>query len=461
MSELYLWNTMNDRKEVFEPLREDRVTMYVCGPTVYNHIHIGNARPIVTFDLLYRQLKRHYREAVYVRNITDVDDKIIASAAQEKRSINEITAKYTESFHDDIARLNVLPPSVEPRATEHIEQMIAMIRKLLDTGFAYREGGNVLFEVAKMPEYGRLSNRDVADMRAGARLEIADYKRSPADFTLWKPAASDEPGWDSPWGWGRPGWHLECSVMAETHLGETIDIHGGGKDLVFPHHENEIAQSVCAHGGKPFARYWVHNGYITLAGDKMSKSEGNFFTLKEALQSFPGEAVRLALMSAHYRKPLDWSSEVAHLACRSLDKWYRMLSDLSAGYAPGEPDAAVTDALNDNLNTPLAIAELHKIAHRATTAPRAERASHLANLRASAACLGILQQQPQEWLHRESQAADAAALLSDEEIETLIAQRRQARVAGDFDKADGIRCELSEAGIILEDSSAGTRWVRQ
>ena len=452
---------MGHRKEVFKPLREDRVTMYVCGPTVYNHIHIGNARPIIVFDLLHRLLKHHYRDVVYVRNITDIDDKIIMAATQEKCSIVDLTAKYTGSFHDDIAALNVLAPTVEPCATDHIEPMIAMIQELLSGGFAYEEQGNVLFEVAKMPEYGQLSNRDVADMRAGARVEVADYKRAPADFTLWKPSTVDEPGWDSPWGHGRPGWHLECSVMAEVHLGETIDIHGGGEDLVFPHHENEIAQSVCAHAGKSFANYWVHNGYITLDGNKMSKSTGNFFTLKEVLRKFPGEAVRLALMGVHYRKPLDWSFEAVDLARQNLDKWYRMLLDLPTEHTVPEPDCEVVNALNDNLNTPKAIAELHRISSQAATADPAERVSYLASLRASAAGLGILQQSAQEWLHRKSPQSDSSAVLTDEEIEALIVQRDQARSNNEFEKADDIRCKLSEAGILLEDSGTGTRWIRQ
>ena len=449
---------MGGRKEAFTPLCKDKVTMYVCGPTVYNDIHIGNARPIVVFDLLYRLLKSHYDNVVYVRNITDVDDKIIAAAGREKCPIDEVAARYTKSFHDDIAHLNVLEPSVEPRATGHIAPMIEMVEALLKGGFAYRGQGHVLFEVATLPAYGRLSNRDIADMRAGARVEVADYKKDPADFVLWKPSSAAEPGWDSPWGRGRPGWHLECSVMAAAHLGETIDIHGGGKDLVFPHHENEIAQSVCAHGGKPFARYWVHNGYITVQGDKMSKSAGNFKTLKQVLGNFPGEGVRLALLGVHYRKPLDWSAETVRLACRNLDKWYRMLLELPAEDAGGEPDPGITEALNDNLNTPQAAAVLHRLASAAATAPAAERTAHLGALRASAAVLGLLQQDPQAWLHWKP---PQAASLDDNEIEALIVERARARAAKDFATADDIRSRLSAAGVVLEDSDTGTRWVRQ
>ncbi len=451
-----LSNTLSGDKEEFAPLREDRVTMYVCGPTVYHYIHIGNARPIVVFDLLYRLLKSLYRRVVYVRNITDVDDKIIAAAAAANVSIGELTRRYTNAFYEDIAPLGVLAPDVEPRATGHIRPMIAMIERLLESGHAYEAEEHVLFHVPAMPDYGRLSHRDIADQQPGARVEVESYKRHPSDFVLWKPAAAGEIGWDSPWGRGRPGWHLECSVMAGIHLGETIDIHGGGRDLVFPHHENEIAQSTCAHGGRLFVRYWVHNGHITVDGEKMSKSLGNFFTLRDVLRKFHGECVRLALLGVHYKKPLDWSPDVPEQARRTLEKWYRLLLD--ARPAAADADPAVVAALCDDMNTPLAIARLHEIAHAASAAADASaRARHLALLRASAALLGLLENNPQAWLRWRP----AAAAFDDAEIEALIAERARARAGRDFPAADRIRRRLERAGVVLEDGAEGTRWLRQ
>ena len=456
-----LSNTLSGGKDEFVPLREDRVTMYVCGPTVYHYIHIGNARPIVVFDLLYRLLKSCHRMVVYVRNITDVDDKIIAAAAAEKVAIGELTHRYIAAFYEDIAPLGVLAPDIEPRATGYIRPMIEMIQRLLAGGHAYEAGGHVLFHVPSMPDYGKLSRRDLAGLQPGARVEVESYKRHPSDFVLWKPAAGGETGWESPWGRGRPGWHLECSVMAGVHLGETIDIHGGGRDLVFPHHENEIAQSTCAHGGRPFARHWVHNGYITVEGEKMSKSLGNFLTLRDVLKKHHGECVRLALLGVHYKKPLDWSDGVLEQARRALEKWYRLLLDARPG-AAADADPAVTEALCDDMNTPQAIARLHEIAHAASTAPAAARVRHLASLRASAAALGLLGHDPQAWLRwRPAAVADAAAGLGDAEIEALIAERNRARDNRDYPAADRIRQRLAQAGVVLEDGAEGTRWLRQ
>ena len=458
---IFLSNTLSGDKEEFTPLHDERVTMYVCGPTVYNYVHVGNARPIVVFDVLYRLLQRRYREVVYVRNVTDVDDKIIAAARAENVSMGELTRRYTDAFYQDIAPLGVLPPTVEPRATDHIEPMIAMIKRLLTSGHAYVADGHVLFHVPAMPDYGRLSRRAVDDQLAGARVTVEAYKKHPSDFVLWKPAAdAADVAWDSPWGRGRPGWHLECSVMAAAHLGETIDVHGGGCDLVFPHHENEIAQSTCAHGGKTFARYWVHNGYITVAGEKMSKSLGNFRTLRDVLQKFHGECVRFALLSAHYKKPLDWSSDLLERARRALEKWYRLLLDAPDGAQPtaAVPDAGVVEALCDDVNTPLATARLHEIAHKASTAAPSTRARHLASLRASAAMMGLLGHEPRAWLRWQPAAA---AALPAAQVETLIAARDRARAARDYAEADRIRRDLLKAGVVLEDRADGTRWLRQ
>ncbi len=454
---IQLHNTLTRRKESFAPADPQRVTMYVCGPTVYNLIHIGNARPVVVFDVLFRLLRAHYPGVVYARNITDVDDKINAAAQANGESIGALTARYTEAFHRDVAALNALAPTVEPRATEHVPRMIAMIEKLLASGHAYEAEGHVLFHVPSMPDYGALSRRRREDLIAGARVEVAPYKRDPADFVLWKPSTGDLPGWDSPWGRGRPGWHLECSVMAETHLGETIDIHGGGQDLIFPHHENEIAQSQCAHDGHPFARYWLHNGYITVDGSKMSKSEGNFFTLHELLEQYPGEVIRFALLTGHYRQPLDWSPETVTQARSALDRLYQALRGADAVEAE---DAAVPEpvmrALEDDLNTPVALRHLHEIATALNKADSdAERARHKGELLAAARLLGLLAHEPEDWFRGDSGEGPAP-----EEIERLIEERAQARRSRDFARADAIRDGLAARGVLLEDGPQGTTWRR-
>ena len=455
---IQLYNTQRGVKETFEPLDPERVTMYVCGPTVYNYIHIGNARPIVVFDVLFRLLRHVYPNVVYARNITDVDDKINQAAAENNESIRALTDRYIALYHEDIAALNTLPPSIEPRATEHIPEMISMIQRLIDSGNAYVAEGHVVFDVGSMPDYGELSHRRLDDLLAGARVEVASYKRSPGDFVLWKPSSGDLPGWDSPWGYGRPGWHLECSTMIEKHLGETIDIHGGGRDLIFPHHENERAQSQCCHNGKTFVRYWMHNGYITVSGEKMSKSEGNFFTLREILDQAPGEAVRFALLAGHYRSPLDWSPENLEQARSALDSLYTALDRAGETPEASEPDETFLAALQDDLNTPRAIAQLHELAHRINkTEDAAKRARLGGTLRASADLMGILQQTPEQWF-RWRPEGDAG--LSDADIEALIEERLAARKNRDFERADAIRDQLQEAGIVLEDSAEGTRWKR-
>ncbi len=452
---LQLYNTLTRRKEPFEPRDPRRVTMYVCGPTVYSHPHIGNARPAVVFDVLFRVLRRRY-DVVYARNITDVDDKINAAAAEAGVAITTVTEQYTAVYHHDMDALGVLAPTLEPRATEHIARMIAMIERLIERGHAYEAERHVLFHVPSFADYGRLSGRDREDMIAGARVEVAPFKRDPADFVLWKPSGEDLPGWDSPWGRGRPGWHLECSSMIEEHLGETIDIHGGGQDLVFPHHENEIAQGTCAHGGRLYCRYWVHNGFVNVEHEKMSKSLGNILLVRDLLQQAPGETVRMALLSGHYRKPLDWTAQTLPRAQRSLDRLYGTLRDLGdvAATPDAPPPPAFIAALEDDLNTPQAFAELHELtrAANAVTDP-GERARHKAELLAAGEVLGLLGQDPDAWFEgRGAERIDA------KEIERLIAQRTTARVSKDFAAADRIRDELLRRGIALEDGAEGTRW---
>jgi cysteinyl-tRNA synthetase len=459
MKTLLLHNTLGGKTEPFVPADPNRVTMYVCGPTVYNFVHIGNGRPVVVFDVLFRVLRALYGadHVIYARNITDVDDKINQAAAANNEDIGTLTARFTEAFHEDVAQLGALPPTLEPRATAHIAPMIAMIEHLIARGHAYVAEDHVLYDVHSYPEYGRLSGRSLDDMRAGARVEIADYKRDPADFVLWKPARPGEPFWDSPWGPGRPGWHLECSAMIETHLGDSIDIHGGGHDLVFPHHENEIAQGCGAHGVE-YARFWVHNGHVTVDGEKMSKSLGNFRLLRDLLGIYPGEVLRLALLARHYRAPLNFSERGLEQARNSLNSLYRVLRD--HGDVPAEPadarDTAVFDALLDDLNTPAAIAELHRLADRLGTAGSPEEAgARKAELLAAGSFLGLLQQDPVDWFQ-----AGATDGPSADWIEARISERQAARKARDFARSDAIRDELAAIGILLEDTSEGTRWQR-
>ena len=453
---LSLYNTRTRQKEPFSPLQPGRVTMYVCGPTVYSFPHIGNARPAVVFDVLARLLRTRY-QLTYARNITDIDDKINRAAAEEGVPIGEIAARYATAYHADMRALGVLPPDIEPRATEHLASIIRMISGLIDSGHAYTAEGHVLFRVASYADYGALSRRDQRELLAGARVEVAPYKEGAGDFVLWKPSTPDLPGWDSPWGRGRPGWHIECSAMVAEHLGPTIDIHGGGNDLIFPHHENEIAQSSCANGGALFARYWLHNGFVNVDHTKMSKSLGNVLLVRNLLEQAPGEAIRLALLAAHYRQPLDWTSEVLPEAQRKLDRLYGALRDVEGWQAlESAPDPDFIAALDDDLNTPQALAVLFNLARDAnrSTDP-AERAALAARLRASAALLGLLGTDPNAWFMTE--VSDG---LSAEQIETMLAARRAARASRDFRLADQIRDELVEAGILIEDGAEGTRWRR-
>ena len=429
--------------------------MYVCGPTVYSYAHIGNARPAVVFDVLYRLLRQRYPHVIYARNITDIDDKINAAAQAQNIAIGEITGKFTAIYHDDMAALGVLPPTIEPFATAHIAQIVAMIEKLMAKGHAYAAEGHVLFHVPSFADYGRLSGRDRDDMIAGARVEVAPYKKDPADFILWKPSTPNLPGWDSPWGRGRPGWHIECSSMIETHLGDTIDIHGGGHDLIFPHHENEIAQGTCAHNGAPYCRVWMHNGFLTMDREKMSKSLGNIALVHDILKTAPGEAVRWALLSAQYRQPLDWSDDLVAQSKRTLDRLYRALEAADPGDIQAPAPEAFAAALDDDLNTPQAMAELAALAKAVNQATDgAERKRLGAALKASGAMLGVLQQTPADWFATTSggKTIDAAV------VEGLIAARAAARQAKNFAEADRLRRELADLGVTIEDRGGGTTW---
>ena len=453
---LELYNTLAREKQVFEPLDRARVGIYVCGPTVYDLAHIGNARSFIVFDTLVRLLRHAYPAVIYVRNITDVDDKINAAFQETGEPIASITARTTAAFHEDMAAVNVLPPDVEPRATGHIAEMIAMIEGLIAGGFAYQAAGHVLFNVPAMADYGRLSRHGRGELVAGARVDVAPYKRDAADFVLWKPSPPELPGWDSPWGRGRPGWHIECSAMGKKHLGITFDIHGGGLDLVFPHHENEIAQSRCLHDGAALARFWVHNGYLTVGGEKMSKSLGNFLTVRDLLAEAPGEAIRLAMLTTHYRQPLDWTAAGLASAREALDRLYGALRKLDDVEAAGRvPPADLVAALEDDLNTPRAVAALHAAAGAANKADGPGRARLKAALLGGGDLLGILQQDPESWFRGAGGADDAA------EIEAMIAARARARGAGDFAAADRIRETLGARGIVLEDGSGGTSWRRR
>ena len=455
--ELRLYNNLHRRLETFEPADPARVTMYLCGPTVYNYVHIGNARGPVVFDVLARLLRRRYPKLVYARNITDVDDKINNAAQELGVPISTITGKFTAIYREDMDRLGVIRQDVEPHATEHMPQMIAMIEKLIASGHAYAADGHVLFSVASYADYGKLSRRPMDEMIAGARVDVAPYKRDPGDFVLWKPSTPDLPGWDSPWGVGRPGWHIECSAMAEAHLGETIDIHAGGNDLLFPHHENEVAQSTCAHGGKVCARFWVHNGMLDMGGTKMSKSLGNVSVLHDLLAKHPPEALRYALLTAHYRQPLDWSEGLVEQSIRTLDRLYGTLRDLgdvpaSAGAIPESVDAA----LCDDLNTPMVLAELARLAGETRKAESFEEKQRLkSELLSAASSLGLLQQDPAAWFARGADAGD------DERIQSLIDERIAAKKNKDFARADAIRQQLADEGVILEDTAQGVRWARR
>ncbi|MEM7501540.1 MAG: cysteine--tRNA ligase [Pseudomonadota bacterium] len=459
---LHLHDTLRGEKVPFAPLTPGRVTMYLCGPTVYNYAHIGNARPAVVFDLLARLLRRTY-SVTFARNITDVDDKINAAALETGKPIGEITERYITAYNADMGELGVMPPDVEPRATEHIEEMVAMIAALIERGNAYEAEGHVLFDVATFERYGTLSRRDLREMIAGARVEVAPYKRSPQDFVLWKPSAPELPGWDSPWGRGRPGWHIECSAMSEKHLGRTIDIHAGGQDLVFPHHENELAQSTCAHDGDVFARYWLHNGFLSIDKTKMSKSLGNVLLVHDMIETIPGEVIRLALLSAHYRQPLDWSDDTVAEARKKLDRMYQSVRHIAVPdelRRATEPPAAVVAALEDDLNTPKALAEAFDLVRKLNKATDdGVKTALAAELYAAGDLIGFLRDDPEVWFA--GSGAGDEGKLSAAVIDDLVRRRDEARAARDFAEADRIRDELAAAGIAIEDGAEGTRWRRQ
>ena len=432
--------------------------MYLCGPTVYNFAHIGNARPAVVFDLLARLLRRRYK-LTFARNLTDVDDKINAAALESGKPIEDITARFIKAYNEDMGALGVRLPDIEPRATQHIDEMIDMISTLIEKGHAYEADGHVLFDVESHPEYGVLSKRDLREMIAGARVEVAPYKKAAHDFVLWKPSSPELPGWDSPWGRGRPGWHIECSAMARKHLGKTIDIHAGGRDLIFPHHENELAQSRCAHDGAEFARYWVHNGFLSMDSEKMSKSLGNVLLVHDLVKVYPGELIRLALLSAHYKQPLDWSDETLQSARRMLDRLYGAVRGIAVSEderQEAEPPAELIAALEDDLNTPKALAEFFALAKTLNKATDdAEKRRLAAMMYAAGDLMGLLQSEPDDWF-----AGDEEGELAADEIEALIEKRNAARVARDFATADQVRDQLAAAGIKIEDAAGKTTWRR-
>jgi len=441
---LVIHNTLSREKEPFVPIDPGHVRMYVCGPTVYDYVHIGNARPVVAFDTLYRLLKRLYPRVTYVRNITDIDDRIMVRAAENRETIEALTGRTSSAYQSDMRRLCALAPDFEPRATQYVREMVGIIERLIAKGHAYAAQGHVLFSVPSMADYGRLSRRSRDELVAGARVEVAPYKKDPADFVLWKPSTVDQPGWASPWGRGRPGWHIECSAMSAKHLGETFDIHAGGLDLIFPHHENEIAQSRSAFGHAIMAKYWMHNGFINVSGEKMSKSLGNFFTIHELLDQYPGEAIRLLLQSAHYRQPLDFTHEGLTQSKAILDRWYGALRGKNTKPAGAVPPS-VEEALSDDINTPAAIGAIHQLV------------DDPARLLAGANALGLLQHDAEAWF-RWTPAGTGGP--TEAEIEAAIAARQAARKARDFKQSDRIRDELKAKGVVLEDGPKGTTWKR-
>lgn len=469
---LALYNTLTRQKELFQPLKPGRVSLYVCGPTVYDRAHIGNARPVVIFDTLFRLLKLRF-QVTYVRNITDIDDKIIQASERCQESIESLTTRTTDQFHEDMAALNALPVTLEPRATQHIPSMIDLIQMLLEKGYAYEAEGHVLFHTKAYESYGHLARRHLDQMLAGARVDVAPYKKDPMDFVLWKPSPPEIPGWPSPWGRGRPGWHIECSAMSWRLLGEAFDIHGGGADLLFPHHENERAQSLCAFGHQQFAQVWMHNGMVRVQGRKMSKSLNNFLTVHDLLKTHPGEVIRLVLLSAHYRQPLDWTPHGVHQATATLNKFYRCLQEVekaqqcsgfSSKFSPqklSEPHHDVRKALEDDLNVPLALSILHAQVSELTQMPFGEGKRALgAQFRASLEFLGLLKPEyPTSPASASASASEAPSpLMSVKEIEALIEERLKMRHSKNYAQADSLRVLLEENGVIVEDDAQGTTW---
>jgi len=446
MNKFFLYNTLSRQKEIFKPKFENDIRMYVCGPTVYDHPHVGNARPLIVFDLLFRILQKLYKaqNVTYVRNITDIDDKIIETSQKQNIDISQLTKIVTKYFHEDCVYLGCLVPNVEPKATEHIKEMIELTSKLVELNYAYVESQHVYFDVTKYADYGKLSNKKIDELVAGSRVEISEIKKNPADFVLWKPSSDVEPGWNSPWGRGRPGWHLECSAMSEKYLGKEFDIHGGGLDLIFPHHENEIAQSNCANSTDSFARYWMHNGYVTVNKQKMSKSLGNFITIDELKSKYDGQVLRLAMLSTHYRQPFDWNDKILEDAKKTLGKWYAFYSEETT-----EINEENINPLLDDLNTPLFISNLHSLFVKASKGDKGS-AQQL-----SAACklVGLFNKDLTTW------SRDSITKQIDEnEIENLLRERNAAREEKDFTKSDQIRDMLNSKGIVIEDKDGKTNW---
>ena len=448
---LQIYDTFSNEKKLFEPIDPSNVRMYVCGPTVYDFPHVGNARPVIVFDLLFRLLRRIYGNdyVTYVRNITDVDDKIITAASENNEDIKSLTERTIKFFHDDANYIGALEPTFEPKATDYINDMIDIINSLIEKDYAYVSEDNVLFSASKFSRYGQLSGKNLEEMIAGSRVEVESFKRSSSDFVLWKPSKSSEPGWDSPWGKGRPGWHIECSAMSEKLLGKNFDIHGGGQDLIFPHHENEIAQSECANNEK-FANFWLHNGFVNVEGNKMSKSEGNFVTVNQLKQKYQGEVIRLAMISTHYRQPLNWTENNLIECKKTLDKWYQLISENNFSFDNEKISSEVINALEDDLNTPKAISVLHQLYKDCKSNDRNTVETFLS----SANFLGILMHTSSEWLSWGKEKLS----IDEKQIELLISERKSARDNGNFEKADKIRNDLEHKGILLEDNEGKTTW---
>ncbi|MDC3325670.1 cysteine--tRNA ligase [Gammaproteobacteria bacterium] len=458
MQPIKIFNTLSGKKEDFHPLDSNHIKIYACGPTVYNYAHIGNARMAVVFDTLVRVLKFKFDKVTYVSNITDIDDKIIDAANDQKVPINEITEKYTNIYNEDMAKLSVNIPDIQPKATQYISEMIELIEDLIKKGHAYEIEGHVLFHVPSYKNYGMLSNRNREEQVAGSRVEIAPFKKDPADFVLWKPCSDDQPGWESPWGFGRPGWHTECSAMSEKTLGLPFDIHGGGRDLTFPHHENEIAQSCCStadiNNPNSYANYWMHNGFVTINGEKMSKSLGNIILVKDLSNEYHGEVIRLALMSSHYRQGLDWNEKVIHQAKKLLDKLYKVLLDLELEDLVEIQDNEWINPLMDDLNTPGFIANINVLVKDYLSAQEEQKSILKSKLILLGSLMGILQEDPKSWF----EVNESNINLSKAEIEGLISERNEAKKTKNYERADMIRDELMEQGIEIMDNSSGTSW---
>ena len=443
--DIFLTNNLSNKKEHFAPIEKANVRMYVCGPTVYDDPHLGNARPLVIFDILFKLLKNNFPKVTYVRNITDIDDKIIKSSQEQKISTKELTEKVTSSFLRDCEFLNCENPTHQPKATEHIDLMIEMINDLIKKGFAYENKKHVYFEVKKFSDYGKLSNKNLEDLVAGSRVEISENKKNSEDFVLWKPSINDEPAWDSPWGKGRPGWHLECSAMSKKFLGNEFDIHGGGIDLIFPHHENEIAQSRCANDTKVFANYWIHNAFITMSNEKMAKSQGNILKIKDFRKKISGQVIRLALMSAHYKQPLDWNDKLLSDCESTLDKWYKVYSSSLKSVKVSDE---ILKPLYEDLNTPGYIANLHKLFEKAN------KGENVDLFISACKFIGLMNENNEEW----NEFKKKRVSITDREIENMLSLRDKARENKNYKEADRIRDELLDKGVLIEDKDGKTLW---